>query len=145
MSAALRLVPCVSRVIRGLLPAVLLGAALLASAPAGEPAAFAAPKAKKIVPPTNAYEAVLDAQRPAVVACVMALGLDQGAPSVELKIRILVNNSGQTFGCDVGVKQQVGDPKATSECIKQALLKARFPTSTNGLTELRREWKFAMQ
>lgn len=145
MSAALRLPPCVPRVLRGLLPVAAFGAALLAAATAVEPAASAAPKKVKVAPPTNAYEAVLDAQRPAVVACVMSLGLDQGAPSVELKIRILVNNSGQTFGCDVGVKQQVGDPKATSECIKQALLKARFPTSTNGLTELRREWKFAMQ
>ncbi len=91
----------------------------------------------------SAFEAVLDAQKPAVVGCVMMHGISQGAPSVKIEVKVLINRAGQVFNLDVQVTQTGGDKNGTTECIKQALTKIQFPASSSALTELRRQWGFA--
>lgn len=91
----------------------------------------------------SAFEAVLDAQKPAIVSCVMLYGIGRGAPSVKIDVKVLINRQGQVFNLDVQIAQTGGDKSQTTECVKQALTKIQFPASTSALTELRRQWMFA--
>lgn len=123
----------------GIVVASTLGiapAALFAGAPV---------KKKPLRAPQSMYEDAIDQQKPAVVECVMNLGINRGAPSVELNIKALINGSGRLFGCAVTVTQVGGDPKGMKECVEKALYAAKFPTSVNQFTELRRQWIFKSQ
>ena len=102
-------------------------------------------RGKKVPPLQRAFEAALDAKKPDIVSCVMAHGLNLGAPSVKLDIKVLINRQGQPFGVDLQVTQQGGNKDAMSECVKQAITLTRFPPSKSALTELRRQWTFATQ
>jgi hypothetical protein len=117
---------------------VMLGAGSAAAAPAKRSGMKKATKAAQ-----NAFEAVLDAQKPAIVGCVMMHGISQGAPSVKLDVKVLINRAGQVFNLELQVTQTGGDKNATTECVKQALTKIQFPASSSALTELRRQWMFA--
>jgi len=96
-------------------------------------------------PAQSAYEDVLDAQKPAVVECVMEHGLKKGVPSVELQIAMRLTGVGQIMSCDVGVKQEGGDKKAMADCVKKAVTAGRYPQTPSPLIELSRTWTFAFK
>ena len=89
------------------------------------------------------FDAALDANKPAVIGCVMTFGISQGVPSVKIEIKVLINRQGQVFGLDLDVIQQGGDRSAMKECVKKAIALTHFPSSRNSLTELHRQWTFA--
>jgi hypothetical protein len=91
----------------------------------------------------KAFDDALDSQRPAVVECVMQFGINQGAPKVQLDIKVLVSGSGQLFSSEINVTQTGGDQAGMGACIKKALTLAPFPQSRNTMTEMRRTWTFA--
>jgi hypothetical protein len=90
-----------------------------------------------------AFDAALDAQKPAIVDCFMEHGIKKGADSVQLNIKVLINRTGQVFGTELTVTQVGGDQDAMSACVKQTLTLTHFPQNNSSLTELRRVWTFS--
>jgi hypothetical protein len=91
------------------------------------------------------YEDVLDAQKPAVVDCVMEHGLKKGAASVELQIAMRLTGVGQILSCEVGVNQQGGDKVAMADCVKKAVSAGQYPRTASPLVELSRTWTFSFK
>lgn len=111
----------------------------------GEASAKKGDKKPKPKSAQTAYEDVLDAQKPAVVECVMEHGLKKGATSVELQIAMRLTGIGQILSCEVGVNQKGGDKDAMSTCVKKAVSAGQFPRIASPLVELSRTWTFAFK
>jgi len=91
-----------------------------------------------------AVETLFDAQQPAIRECALQKGIYQGAKSIDLNAKILVNGTGRVFSAQVTAKTDGGDRKGIETCVAKVLQGMKFPT-TASFREIFRNWRFAIQ
>lgn len=128
-----------SRSVKGLVCLVLLGLIVFPGF------SGAKKKAVKKAADPGTIAKVVDTQADAVQGCAVEHGVNKGAKKIDLSARLVINDLGQLFSCDVTAALDHGEGKPLEACVDKVLRGLSFPKSKSSLTEYTRHWSFQIE